>query len=464
MAESWDYPRARGGTDHDARCDSVSLGLSPRSRGNLINVPVVEILRRTIPALAGEPRSTFRDGGTPWDYPRARGGTSTAQGETDHILGLSPRSRGNHLGVLDALDDVGDYPRARGGTTSVPTTAGTASGLSPRSRGNRARRSISASVVGTIPALAGEPSGASASPGRPSDYPRARGGTINPSTMGMPASGLSPRSRGNHAALEAADPRHGTIPALAGEPLRGTGGDRASRDYPRARGGTAIDGHRIVRIPGLSPRSRGNHRDRDRDRDRDRTIPALAGEPIARKRATHAARDYPRARGGTTPESVTYQQQKGLSPRSRGNRHPGEPERAPAGTIPALAGEPHSRRPERRRRQDYPRARGGTTIEEDESHEDLGLSPRSRGNRAAPAAGAGLDGTIPALAGEPCSACRPRWTRWDYPRARGGTVSSWCRNASCRGLSPRSRGNQHQLDLTTLDGGTIPALAGEPRS
>ena len=51
------YPRACGGTSSWSRTDAWLPGLSPRVRGNLSASPSTEIVKRSIPARAGEPFS-----------------------------------------------------------------------------------------------------------------------------------------------------------------------------------------------------------------------------------------------------------------------------------------------------------------------------------------------------------------------------------------------------------------------
>ena len=135
---------------------------------------------------------------------------------------------------------------------------GFVSGLSPRLRGNVAAVPDKQGVNGSIPALAGE---------RPDwkllrlpvkVYPRACGGTSHYSKMGKVDRGLSPRLRGNGTMKIAGKERNGSIPALAGERCSVQSALHVSGVYPRACGGTLlILGFMILRV-GLSPRLRGN--------------------------------------------------------------------------------------------------------------------------------------------------------------------------------------------------------------
>ena len=116
-----------------------------------------------------------------------------------------------------------------------------------------------------------------------------------------------------------------------------------------------------------------------------------------------------------------------------------------------------------------------------------GLSPRMRGNQYVGFSVYGLDGSIPAHAGEPERIRRNVAVKWPgrrvYPRACGGTiyrpqVEEWVQGLSPRmrgtwyemaeaasmgGLSPRMRGNHKGFVGDVGGAGSIPAHAGEPK-
>ena len=70
------YPRVCGGTMAYKRRLRVSRGLSPRVRGNLTALPIIDQCCGSIPACAGEPRCHFCCKSVPSVYPRVCGGTS----------------------------------------------------------------------------------------------------------------------------------------------------------------------------------------------------------------------------------------------------------------------------------------------------------------------------------------------------------------------------------------------------
>ena len=130
------YPRACGGTAFSRNWAMSAGGLSPRVRGNRAHCGPREPQARSIPARAGEPF---------WRALRA---------EPEAV-----------------------YPRACGGTYGRPVGNCLAQGLSPRVRGNLIGLALSQTRMGSIPARAGEPDTGKGKRGPSRVYPRACGGT-----------------------------------------------------------------------------------------------------------------------------------------------------------------------------------------------------------------------------------------------------------------------------------------------
>ncbi len=275
----------------------------------------------------------------------------------------------------------------------------------------------------------------------------------------------------------------GSIPARAGEPGDAQLADYPPRVYPRACGGTTDGSTLNYRRSGLSPRVRGNRGGSSLDADDPRSIPARAGEPPAVAVFRSVSWVYPRACGGTAAAPASMQTTRGLSPRVRGNRQRWRCFEACPGSIPARAGEPPAVAVFRSVSWVYPRACGGTAIDENDETRKNGLSPRVRGNPIALKLALAMGGSIPARAGEPTPRardpppvvrsiparageprCRPpsRRSSWVYPRACGGTVLQLLQVLHAGGLSPRVRGNPAGLSRRTGQPGSIPARAGEP--
>ena len=299
------------------------------------------------------------------------------------MAGLSPRGRGNRLQVLRCPRRVGSipararepgiqsslstspgvYPRAGGGTQIAAAVAMVFQGLSPRGRGNRSRPDRRRGDGGSIPARAGEPSPASPAAPALRVYPRAGGGTKATAKEVECFWGLSPRGRGNLATTASAASSIGSIPARAGEPPFFCPHFLESRVYPRAGGGTPPGFSGPSSKPGLSPRGRGNRADRIAARPRVGSIPARAGEPTSSWCRSPPARVYPRAGGGTEVGNALFGDLAGLSPRGRGNHAQGQDHGARDGSIPARAGEPALRERPEIGKGVYPRAGGGTDSE-----------------------------------------------------------------------------------------------------
>ena len=281
---------------------------------------VAEVLPvRSIPAHAGEPEGTRRELRRAKVYPRPRGGTQTRIVDLDLAQGLSPPTRGNladqpkgpeirgsipaHAGEPTLVPAKGlwymVYPRPRGGTPSVRRGASVLAGLSPPTRGNRPASMLCAASIGSIPAHAGEPEGVFPRRRRHGVYPRPRGGTTIIEYGETLAMGLSPPTRGNHAAGHVARKSARSIPAHAGEPVSICGIRRRRRVYPRPRGGTRSVGVAPVESIGLSPPTRGNLERGVRARPQGGSIPAHAGEPPATPPLPTTPPVYPRPRGGT---------------------------------------------------------------------------------------------------------------------------------------------------------------------
>ena len=193
------YPRTCGGTRQTVQRGHGSQGLSPHVRGNLSCRAPGSILRGSIPARAGEPCVGDPAGMDSGVYPRTCGGTVPAHCSPPLGSGLSPHVRGNHYipdgwrlpsGSIPAR--AGEprssrsrsprprvYPRTCGGTWRTSSLPSRNPGLSPHVRGNLSNANESLTLIGSIPARAGEPY---AQAGRPCCrwvYPRTCGGTMD---------------------------------------------------------------------------------------------------------------------------------------------------------------------------------------------------------------------------------------------------------------------------------------------
>ena len=171
------YPRACGGTSASGPRLRTHIGLSPRLRGNRGYAAVESPYAGSIPAPAGEPGAVMGPHTKPAVYPRACGGTYVLSFDTPNLNGLSPRLRGNPLNLAVqpfALRSIpapaGEpylhlsssllrpvYPRACGGTSPCSASCRRSAGLSPRLRGNLQGSRQETEANRSIPAPAGEP-------------------------------------------------------------------------------------------------------------------------------------------------------------------------------------------------------------------------------------------------------------------------------------------------------------------
>ena len=89
---------------------------------------------------------------------------------------------------------------------------------------------------------------------------------------------------------------------------------------------------------------------------------------------------YPRSRGATLVSCTVICPLAGLSPLTRGNRAADRPRSVATGPIPAHAGQPPGHFERQGQRRAYPRSRGATRGPVDSSPDAWGLSPLTRGN------------------------------------------------------------------------------------
>ena len=186
-------------------------------------------------------------------------------------------------------------------------------------------------------------------------------------------------------------------------------------------GGTDGGTNNLHFLAGLSPRLRGNRQTKLISLGQRGSIPAPAGEPSLRPVHGLSVWVYPRACGGTFAYDAILLDQVGLSPRLRGNPQPLGNVRVIVGSIPAPAGEPPQMPQRSIQPTVYPRACGGTSSRSPRSSTTTGLSPRLRGNPPPCVDNSAPLGSIPAPAGEPGGGAFLVRIVEVYPRACGGT-------------------------------------------
>ncbi len=236
------------------------------------------------------------------------------------------------------------YPRPRGEARPLGERMGHGRGLSPPTRGSHVGGRDVDPCVGSIPAHAGKPgrSRPSAHPGEV--YPRPRGEAARTKTAPNAANGLSPPTRGSRRWPWDFSFRSGSIPAHAGKPTATLSGIGMSGVYPRPRGEAVCLAGRRYRYRGLSPPTRGSLEPEHECQRHPGSIPAHAGKPVCADRPRIVEPVYPRPRGeaGRTPAVISWNS--GLSPPTRGSPMVLDGDWGGAGSIPAHAGKPCPRR------------------------------------------------------------------------------------------------------------------------
>ena len=212
---------------------------------------------------------------------------------------------------------------------------------------------------------------------------------------------------------------------------------------------------------GLSPRGRGKQQPRHITPPSKRSIPAWAGETKVMLDNWRAATVYPRVGGGNASIDEAHVFLGGLSPRGRGKLFGLKPVPAGQGSIPAWAGETRHLWRYRNQPGVYPRVGGGNTGLGRNGGDADGLSPRGRGKRGGGHRGDMPGRSIPAWAGETSPCSRSSRGVPVYPRVGGGNLRLTSNSRRFAGLSPRGRGKPRANPGRRIDGGSIPAWAGE---
>ena len=134
------------------------------------------------------------------------------------------------------------------------------------------------------------------------------------------------------------------------------------------------------------------------------------------------------------------------------------------GSIPACAGEACTAGWTERPAGVYPRVCGGSGGSVCCGYPASGLSPRVRGKRGEEAAAVGAGGSIPACAGEAVLNDKDGLVVKVYPRVCGGSQPNNCGGYRMTGLSPRVRGKLWERFGRVDSYRSIPACAGEAES
>ncbi len=458
------HPRARGEHCRVSCAKSASPGSSPRPRGTLGPAQKLLLLRRFIPAPAGNTRRTARERRRASVHPRARGEHSSARIRMISSSGSSPRPRGTPAEHRKRPSPARFIP-APAGNTPRPPPPPSRSPVHPRARGEHIRSGCGyPSVHRFIPAPAGNTSATRYTPCSPPVHPRARGEHIPFEQQRQILFGSSPRPRGTHPGATHSRRTQRFIPAPAGNTKAALPALLGDPVHPRARGEHARAAELAAPVTGSSPRPRGTPPQPRSETVRHRFIPAPAGNTQPRGRGCPVAPVHPRARGEHTSTRALRTKLAGSSPRPRGTRndHPSPPR--DRRFIPAPAGNTAGFRRSIERYGVHPRARGEHPPATSAGSLSAGSSPRPRGTQRILEYRAGLGRFIPAPAGNTSPRRQGQRTGPVHPRARGEHDETFVTARGECGSSPRPRGTQVARARVPDPDRFIPAPAGNTAS
>ena len=235
------------------------------------------------------------------------------------------------------------------------------------------------------------------------------------------------------------------------------------KDHPRSRGEYQQQTGADDAPPGSSPLSRGIRTACSPGCAPAGIIPALAGNTPSGTTSVTSSRDHPRSRGEYRALQSRCMSAQGSSPLSRGIPVAAGHERPVGGIIPALAGNTFALATRTGGSWDHPRSRGEYPTGNPGNRSPVGSSPLSRGILVPRWRLALRRGIIPALAGNTACLAAGARASADHPRSRGEYSNWFISRLKLRGSSPLSRGILRVLGVRFVQMGIIPALAGNTR-
>ena len=312
-----DHPRERGELIHPATGRDLDGGSSPRARGTQVLATGVCQVGRIIPASAGNSRSRQRPISRATDHPRERGELRAATLGTVLVFGSSPRARGTrplfrHASLLRRIIPASagnspccpgsraakpDHPRERGELFSCWRRTARGCGSSPRARGTRQAASPPCRAPRIIPASAGNSQPVSDTLAADPDHPRERGELETSVDMPICRAGSSPRARGTLGKKIGPAKFLRIIPASAGNSRVRQAPLLHEPDHPRERGELRSAATTFCTKAGSSPRARGTRSRRVQIGRGARIIPASAGNSCGCGCSGTKRPDHPRERG-----------------------------------------------------------------------------------------------------------------------------------------------------------------------
>ena len=294
-------------------------GSSPRVRGRLPQGVLDCLHRRLIPACAGQTCVPLLIGCGTRAHPRVCGAD------------VAP--------AVDGLVEGGLIPACAGQTPQLAALS-PPPGAHPRVCGADCRGTNCVRLrAGLIPACAGQTPHPRLALGSPRAHPRVCGADVKTTCSGSTRYGSSPRVRGRPCFRFSALYRHGLIPACAGQTGREPSKCTQPTAHPRVCGADETTHESTHHHLGSSPRVRGRRHATRGAGSSDGLIPACAGQTDGIMLCHWSAPAHPRVCGADNCSHRALICGWGSSPRVRGRRDIEWGKYAPAGLIPACAGQ-----------------------------------------------------------------------------------------------------------------------------
>ena len=474
------HPRVCGERSIHTPNRRFATGSSPRVRGTGVVDDQAGPRHRFIPACAGNGASSGVSVRGMAVHPRVCGERSTVSSITQPVAGSSPRVRGtgphgrdhrllrrfipacagNGRLLFFCAMSAPVHPRVCGERLAARPRSSVINGSSPRVRGTAGRHVLVHELARFIPACAGNgPTSASPTP-RSTVHPRVCGERPGVERPGPGNAGSSPRVRGTEVEDRPDTKPVRFIPACAGNGWADAFVGSASSVHPRVCGERDPEVDHVLHGDGSSPRVRGTGRATAQHRRQPRFIPACAGNGEQYDTLRIACSVHPRVCGERSGSSARTIARSGSSPRVRGTVALHVIDFRVERFIPACAGNgsalPSSRRPS----PVHPRVCGERDAVRLAVHQEHGSSPRVRGTGFPQVEENHMRRFIPACAGNGRRGAGPRRPPAVHPRVCGERGSVAPASEPPVGSSPRVRGTDLLNGGLGHRGRFIPACAG----
>ena len=252
-----DHPRVCGEHNIPNPKDNNIPGSSPRMRGTHMGENLNVLCMTDHPRVCGE--HAF-----PWPAPAQFVGSSPRMRGTPVLVRLPqvlkriiPAYAGNTFPAAVYSKKQADHPRVCGEHEKVQIRISNGAGSSPRMRGTLSLSSMPFICVRIIPAYAGNTSAKPPARQMCTDHPRVCGEHWSIMVHMVHGGGSSPRMRGTRLLALRGQGIDRIIPAYAGNTLAGQPLHSAGTDHPRVCGEHIPEMNRKGYVEGSSPRMRG---------------------------------------------------------------------------------------------------------------------------------------------------------------------------------------------------------------